>query len=80
MNALKELLRMQADPYAGVSAVEILKRTPLNQLEEAVTELKKHRPIAEVRGAMVERIARAPLADFDTVKHIYLKHCGDPAR
>src|SRR5512145_1227104 len=77
VNALRELLRMHADPYAGMWAVEVLRRTSLDKLEETVAELKKHRPIAEVRGALVERIARTSLADFDTVKHTYLKHCGD---
>jgi 16S rRNA C1402 N4-methylase RsmH len=71
---------MQMDPYRGVSAVEVLKRTPLDQLEETVEKLMKHRSSAEVRTAMVERIARVPLADFDTVKQIYLKHCGEPAK
>jgi hypothetical protein len=78
VNALRELLRV--DPYAGVSAVEVLKRTPLDQLEQTVGELKKHRSVAEVRGAMVEHIARASLADFEAVKYVYLKHCGDPAK
>lgn len=59
------------------SAVELLKRTPIDQLEESVIELKKHRSTDEIRKAMVELIARAPLADFDTLKHIYLKHCGN---
>jgi hypothetical protein len=59
------------------SAVELLKRTPIDQLEESVIELKKHRSAEEIRKAMVDLIARAPLADFDTLKHIYLKHCGN---
>ena len=77
MNALRALLRIGPDPDEQASAVELLKRTPLDQLEEKVRELKKHRPVAEVRQAMVELMARAPLADFDTLKNIYLKHCGD---
>ena len=52
------------------------KRTPLHELEAAVIALKSRHALAEVRKAMVEVIARAPLADFDTLKHIYLKHCG----
>jgi hypothetical protein len=71
---------MRTDPYEGVSAVEVLKRTPLDQLEETVEKLMKHRPNGEVRAAMVERIARVPLADFDKVKQVYLKHCGEPAK
>jgi hypothetical protein len=77
MSALRELLRIQADPYAGVSAVEVLDHTPIDRLDETVAALKQHRSMAEVRRAMVERIARAPLADFHTVKYVYLKHCGD---
>ena len=39
--------------------------------------LKKQRPAEAVRKAMVERIASAPLTEFETLKTIYLKHCGD---
>jgi hypothetical protein len=58
------------------TALELLQRTPLDQLDETVRTLKAERTLAEVRQAMVELIARAPLADFDRLKHIYLKHCG----
>ena len=77
MRALKGLLRMQAEPDSRKSALEVLRDTPLDQLEVAVEELKKHHPHAEVRQAMVEVIARASIKDFDMLKHIYLKHCGD---
>ncbi|HSD43139.1 MAG TPA: hypothetical protein VLD36_14885 [Burkholderiales bacterium] len=77
MNALRVLLRMGPSPDQQASAVELLKRTPLDQLEETVRALKKQRPLEEVRKAMVERIARAPLTEFETLKTIYLKHCGD---
>ena len=77
MNPLRVLLRIGPESDEQASAVELLKRTPLDQLEEKVRELKKLRPADEVRKAMVERIARAPLGDFETLKHIYLKHCGD---
>jgi Tfp pilus assembly protein PilO len=68
---------MGPSPDEQVSALELLKRTPLDQLEETVKALKKQRPAEEVRKAMVERIARAPLTEFETLKTIYLKHCGD---
>ena len=77
MNALRGLLRMRAEPETEKSALEVLRHTPLDRLEQGVEALKKHRPHAEVRQAMVEVIARASLADFDVLKHIYLKHCGD---
>ena len=76
MKVLPELLRMKRGGDDALSAVEILRRTPLEQLEEAVKALKNRHTLAEVRQAMVEVIARAPLADFDKLKHIYLKHCG----
>lgn len=80
MNALRALLRRGPGPDEQVSAVELLKRTPLDQLEETVTALKQRQAATEVRKAMVELIAHAPLADFDTLKHIYLKHFGDAKR
>jgi hypothetical protein len=72
-------LRIGIESDHGESAVELLKRTPIDLLEETVKALKHHRPIEEVRKALVERIAHAPLAEFETLKHIYLKHCGDAA-
>ncbi len=80
MNALRAFLRMGPSPDEQVSAVELLKRTPLDQLEETVKALKQQRPAGEVRKAMVERIARAPLSEFEILKTIYLKHCGDATK
>ena len=68
---------MGPGPDEQVSVGELLERTPLDQLEETVRALKKQRPAEEVRKAMVERIASAPLTEFETLKTIYLKHCGD---
>ena len=72
-------LRIGIESDHGESAVELLKRTPIDRLEETVKALKRQRPIEEVRKALVERIAHAPLAEFETLKHIYLRHCGDAA-
>lgn len=79
MDALRELLG-RPGPHEPPSTMELLKRTPLGALEETVIALKQLRPAEEVREAMVERIAQAPAGDFDTLKYIYLKHCGDAAR
>jgi hypothetical protein len=68
---------MGPSPDEQVSVLELLKRTPLDQLEQTVAALTKHCPAEEIRKAMVERIARAPLTEFETLKTIYLKHCGD---
>jgi hypothetical protein len=53
MLAISRMLRMERDPDANLTAFELLQRTPLEQLEETVKALKKHRPTAEVRQAMV---------------------------
>lgn len=80
MTALKALLCVKPILDDQASTMELLRYTPLEQLEDTVAALKMCRPAAEVRRAMVERIAHAPIADFDTLKHIYLKHCGDMSK
>jgi 16S rRNA C1402 N4-methylase RsmH len=77
MLAISRMLRMERDPDANLTALELLQRTPLEQLEQTVKALKKHRPAAEVRQAMVQLIAAAPLSDFGTLKQIYMTHCAD---
>lgn len=74
------LLEGVAKDGAEACAVALVGATPLARLEEVVRSLKQCRSAAEVRQAMVERIARAPFAEFETLKHIYLKHCGDVPR
>lgn len=58
-------------------AAELLTETPVDRLEDTVKALKRDRSPREVRSAMSERIARAPLSDFEKLKHTYPKHCGD---
>jgi hypothetical protein len=77
MLAISRMRRMERDPDANVTALELLQRTPLDQLEQTVKALKKDRPAAEVRQALVQLIAAAPLSDFGTLKHIYMVHCAD---
>jgi hypothetical protein len=59
------------------SAADLLTETPLDRLEETVKALKRDRSPEVARKAMVERIARAPLSEFEMLKHIYLRHCGN---
>jgi len=77
MNALRTVVMMRQDLEEDIPAVDLLRQTPLERLEEAVKTLKKQRTVAEVRKAMVDRIARAPLSEFETLKTIYLRYCGD---
>lgn len=68
---------LEGDPGCATTLVGA---TPIDRLEEAVCALKQRHPPEAVRRAMVERIAHAPIAEFETMKHIYLKHCGDASR
>lgn len=59
------------------TAVELLVQTPIDRLEETVKALKRHRPAKEVRDAMMQRVAAAPLSEFETLKQIFLIHFPD---
>ena len=77
MNTLRDLLRTGAKPDDELSAVELLSRAPLDQIDETIRGLKGRRSSDEIRKALVERIARAPLSDFQVLKSIYMTHCVD---
>lgn len=77
MNALRALFRAEPKMADNVSSVVLLRSAPLDQLEETVKSLLKRRPSEEVRQAIIERMAQAPLSDFDTLKAVYLAHFGD---
>jgi len=77
VNTLRDLLRKGAKPDDELSAVELLARTPLDQIDEAIRGIKGRRYADEIRNALVERIARAPLSDFQILKTIYMTHCVD---
>ena len=62
---------------AGLPALDVLAKVPVEQLDDAVRALKASRSVQEIRAAMVERIARAPLSEFQTLKAIYLTHCSE---
>lgn len=74
------MLETADGPGAEECAVALVGAVPLDRLEETVQALKQQHSPDEVRKAMVERIARAPFAEFETLKHIYLKHCGEAVR
>ena len=74
MIKIKKMLR---DPQRTV--VEILQQVPLEQLDEAVGLIKRHKPVAEVCRGFMTFIATAPLSEFVTLRAIYRKHCGGQA-
>ena len=77
MLGLSRLLRTGRDSEAELTVLELLQRTPLDRLEQTVKAMKKNRPVAEVRQAMIQLIASAPLSNFATLKQIYMVHCAD---
>lgn len=61
-------------------AADLLRHTPIEQLDRTVQDLKQLCSAAEVRQAMMEVFARIPLAQFGEVKDVYLRHCADVRR
>jgi hypothetical protein len=80
MKALKKLLRVGAVEDEPLSTVEILRRTPPEALEETVRTLKRRRPATEIRQAMLDLLATAPMAHFGTLRAVFLAHCADEGR
>ena len=74
MLAMRKMLRMDRASDADLNALELLQRTPIDRLDETVRALKKTRPSAEVRQAMIDLISKAPLSDFETLKKVFLTH------
>ena len=64
------------DLDAERTALDILRETPIEQLDDMVARLKKKRPAEEVCDAMMNLIASAPLSQFETLKYVYLRHFG----
>jgi 16S rRNA C1402 N4-methylase RsmH len=60
-----------------LSAADVLQQTPVDRLEEAVSLLKRHTPAKDICQALTERIARAPIDDFNALKNLYFRHCVD---
>ena len=61
--------------YAGqITVNDLLKQTPFEELDEILVLLKRYRPIEEVRAGLMERIAAAPLAEFNALKVMYFRH------
>jgi hypothetical protein len=69
---LEKMLRART-----ISSVEVLLQTPIDGLDEALTMLMRHRSAREVCEALMERIAAAPLDEFNALKGVYFRHCGD---
>jgi hypothetical protein len=79
--AVEDLLLMALGPEEkSITPFQLLQRTPLDQLDETIEALKKHRPVPEVRAAMIELVATAPLSDFAAIKQVFMKHFGNAGK
>jgi hypothetical protein len=58
------------------TTLEILQQVALDELDEAVTVLRRHKPADEVCSALKNLIATAPLVQFQALSAVYRKHCG----
>ena len=53
------------------AAEELLMQAPIDGLDEALTMLRRYCPAEEVRAALTERIAKAPVEDLEMLgKHL----------
>ena len=55
---------------------DVVARAPMDKLDDTLTMLRRHRAAQEVCAALMERIKRAPLNDFEGLKDLYFKHSG----
>lgn len=78
MDAAKKLLRAAEDER--LATVEILRSTPLDRLDETVRALKQRRAHADVRQALIDLMATAPLSHFETLKDVFMAHCTGAER
>jgi hypothetical protein len=77
MNVFRKLLCISPVEDERLPTIAILRRTPLERLDETVQALKRRRPAAEVHQAMLDLIAGAPLEHFGILKAVFMAHCAD---
>jgi hypothetical protein len=78
---VENLLPMALGPDKNsIIAFGLLQRTPLDSLDQTIKALKKHRPTVEVRAAMIELLATAPISRFEPIKQLFVKHFGDAGK
>jgi hypothetical protein len=58
-----------------ITLKEALERTALDELDPLLHRLKRHAPAKALCAALQARIAKAPLDQFETLKHLYFRHC-----
>jgi hypothetical protein len=77
MNVFRKLLCISPVEDERLPTIAILRRTPLERLDETVRALKRRRSADEVRQAMLDLIAGAPLEHIGSLKAVFMAHCAD---
>jgi hypothetical protein len=77
MNVFRKLLCISPLEDERLPTIAILRRTPLERLDETVRALKRRRSADEVRQAMLDLIAGAPLEHIGSLKAVFMAHCAD---
>jgi hypothetical protein len=80
MNVFGKFLRVPVLRDERLPVIQVLRRTPSERLDKTVRALKRHRSAAEVRQAMLDLIATAPLEHFGALKAVFMAHCADADR
>ena len=63
-----------------VTTVKLLIETDFQDLESILLLLKRFRPLDELSIAFLERMAAAPLSEFNALRVLYFRHFGTLAR
>jgi endonuclease V-like protein UPF0215 family len=77
MNVFGKLLRVPVLRDERLPVIQVLRRTPSVRLDKMARALKRHRSASEVRQAMLDLIAGAPLEHFGTLKAVFMAHCAE---
>jgi hypothetical protein len=68
------LERMVCD--GKITVYEVVQKTSLDRLDEVVAMLRRHDSAGDLCAALLARIARAPLDQFNQLKGIFVRHCA----
>lgn len=60
----------------GFDTAALVDRIAVDYLEPLVRELLMHRPPAQVREAVMQRLQRAPESQRERVAAVFLRHCA----
>jgi len=74
---IKNILRSLKGRRSPPTLLEVLQRTPLEELERTVARLKTRNPASEVRQACIDLLCLAPIEHFGVLRQVFMKQFGD---